>query len=452
MIFKSMFDVFGTIERAPRAVRRGLIIALSGAVLAGFAGAAMAADLPTTKGAPPAPPPTWWSTLSVSGFVDAGITFNPDLGGGGINFGRLFDDKANEPLLNQASLIVQRPIDSSAKTVDFGFKVQLLYGSDARYSHFLGECDYCIGNINQFDVEEAWVAAHFPYIFGGGVDVKAGQFVSLLGYELLNAPDNPFYSHSYIFNFGLPLKDTGVMTISHVSPILDVYAGATTGANTSLGWSSPAFGDPGDNNNAPAFEGGLTFNLLDGKLTINADTNIGPENPNTPLGIALCNCNPNTTWRYYTDVNAAWKATDKLTFAGEGNYVHDDALGGVDAYGLAGYALYQWNDWLQLKGRTEIFRDNNNFFVAAFPGNFDFVNVEHGYASTAFTAPGATTYFELTGGVTITPVLPKETPYLKGIIIRPEVRYDAALNGTTPFANGTKSSGVTLASDIIVKF
>lgn len=413
---------------------------------------AFAADLPTIKAPPPTPVPNWWSTFTVSGDIDAGITFNPDLGSGGINFGRLFDDKANTPLLNQVSIIAQRPFDPASKTVDFGFRVQLLYGSDARYTHYLGECDYCIGNINQFDVLEAWGGVHLPYVFSGGVDVKVGQFATLLGYEPVNAPDAPFYSHSYIFNFGLPFKDTGVMTISHVNPMLDVYAGAITGVNTSVGWNSPAFGDPGDNNNAPAFEGGLTFNLLDGKLTINADTNIGPENPNTPLGIALCACNPNTTWRYLNDINAVWKTTDKLTLVGEANYVHDDALGGLDAYGFAGYALYQWNDWLQVKGRAEVFRDNNNFFVAAFPNNFDFVNVLHGYTNTAIAAPAATTYLELTGGVTITPVLPKDTPYLKGIIIRPEVRYDASLNGTTPFANGTKSSGVTLASDIILKF
>lgn len=415
-------------------------------------GSAFAADLPSTKSAPVAPAPDWWSTFAVSGLIEGGITGNPDLGSGGINFGRLFDDKANTPLFNQASIVATRPFDPAAKTVDWGFRVQLLYGSDARYTHFLGECDYCIGNINQFDVEEAWAGVHLPYLFNGGFDVKAGQFVTLLGVEVINAPDNTFYSHSYIFNFGLPLKDTGVMTISHVTPFLDVYAGAVTGINTSLGWASPAYGDPGNVNNAPHFEGGLAFTLLDGKVVINADTNMGPSNPNTPIGIAACACNPNTTWRFLNDANITWKATDKLTFTGEANYVHDDALGGVDAYGFAGYATYQFDDWIKIGGRAEIFRDNNNFFVAAFPNNLDFVSFEHGYLNTAFAAPAATTYAEFTGGVTITPVLPKSVQYLKGVIFRPEVRYDTSLNNTTPYAGGTKSSGVTFASDIILKF
>lgn len=435
---------------------RDLVAGFVGLFLAcTVAGAAFAGDLPTTKSLPvPVAPPSWWSGFTVNGVVDAGVTFNPDLGSGGINFGRMFDDKANTPLLNQVSLIAQRPIDPNAKTVDFGFKLQLLYGSDARYTHFLGECDYCISNINQFDVVEAWGAVHLPWIFGGGIDVKVGQFVTLEGAEVINAPDNLFYSHSYIFNWGIPLKDTGVMTVSHITPLLDVYAGAITGVNTSLGWNSPAFGDPGDNNNAPAFEGGIGLNLLNGNLTVLATTNIGPENPNTPLGIAACACDPNTTYRYLNDMVITWKATDKLTFITDANYIHDDGYvaGGVSGYGLAQYASYALNDWLKINGRAEVWRDNNGFFVAAFPGNFDFVNTEHGYPSGAFGAPAPTTYFELTGGVTISPVLPKETPFVKAVIFRPEIRYDASLNNTTPFANQTKSSGVTLGGDIIVKF
>jgi hypothetical protein len=436
---------------------RKLLVAL--AIAAGMAaGPAFADDvLPNTKApaAPPPPPPSWWSTFAVSGYIESGITFNPDEPSGGLNFGRLFDDKADEPLLNQASIVATRPFDPAAKTVDWGFRLQLMYGSDARYTHYLGECDYCIGNINQFDVVEAWVGVHLPYLASGGIDLKLGQFVTLLGYEVITPGSNPFYSHSYIFNYGLPLKDTGGMAVAHVSPLLDIYAGGVTGENTSVGWNNPAYGDPGDNNSVPAFEGGIGLNLLDGKLTIVADTNIGPENPNTPIGAAGCACNPNSTMRYLNDVNATWKVTDKLTLVGEADYVHDDALGGVNAYGFAGYSLYQYNDWLTLKARAEVFRDDNGFFVSAYPGNFDFVSAEHGYPNNSFFA-APTTYFEITGGVTIAPTLPKDMPYLKGVMFRPEVRYDASLNNTTPFAPiggvGTKSDMVTFGGDVILQF
>jgi len=77
-----------------------------------------------------------------------------------------------------------------------------------------------------------------------------------------------------------------------------------------------------------------------------------------------------------------------------------------------------------------------------------------------------TTYFEITGGLNISPALPPGTPLLKSITFRPEVRYDASLNNTTPFDGqsvpggrgfpgfgaGTKSSQFTFGGDLIAKF
>ncbi len=339
--------------------------------------------------------------------------------------------------------------------MDFGFKVELLVGSDARYTHFLGECDYCIGNINQFDVVEAWGQVHLPYLVGGGIDVKAGQWVTLLGSEVIDAPSNIFYSHSYIFNFGIPLKDTGVLAVAHVNDTVDIYAGAITGVNTSVGWASPAFGDPGDNNNAPGFEGGIGLNkLFNGAVTVLAATNIAPDNANTTLGATTCACNPNTDWRFLNDVVVTWTATDKLTLTGEGNYAVDQSATFGSAYGAAGYASYQLLDWLKVNGRAEVFRDNSGNYVGAFPGNFDFVSAEHGYPNGELVA-GPQTYGELTAGLTITPTLPKELPYVKTVIFRPEIRYDTSLSGGTPYVTTggqTKGSQTTFGGDVIVHF
>ena len=108
-----------------------------------------------------------------------------------------------------------------------------------------------------------------------------------------------------------------------------------------------------------------------------------------------------------------------------------------------------------------------HFFVAAFPGNFDFVNAAHGFINSSIPGPGPTTYLELTAGLNISPPIPDGTPVLKSITFRPEVRYDRSLNGTTPFDGGsgifgipgtpgfgvgTKSSQVTFGGDIIAKF
>ena len=42
------------------------------------------------------------------------------------------------------------------------------------------------------------------------------------------------------------------------------------------------------------------------------------------------------------------------------------------------YASYSLTDTMTLNARAEILRDQNDFFVAAYPGNLDFVSVEVG--------------------------------------------------------------------------
>jgi hypothetical protein len=113
----------------------------------------------------------------------------------------------------------------------------------------------------QLALPEADFSFHFPILTSGGVDLKAGQFPSPVGYEIIDPKSNPFYTHSYIYNFGVPTEQTGSYAVLHVSPLLDIYGGADTGENTTFGG--------GDNNDAAAGLAGFGLNnLLGGKLTV----------------------------------------------------------------------------------------------------------------------------------------------------------------------------------------
>src|ERR1700674_1283361 len=92
-----------------------------------------AADLKLRKKAPP-PVVSWWDTFTINGHTEAGVAANGDSNN---NFGHLFTDRANSLLFNQDVLTIQRPLDPKATDYDFGFKFQMMYGSDARYTHFL---------------------------------------------------------------------------------------------------------------------------------------------------------------------------------------------------------------------------------------------------------------------------------------------------------------------------
>lgn len=394
--------------------------------------------------AAPAAPASWWSSFTWSGYLDGGITGNPDDPSNGINFGHLYTDRANTPLLNQASITLTRPLDPKATGVDFGFILQGMYGTDARFTHYWNEFDRVINSRYQFDIVEAAGLVHLPIISDGGVDVTAGQYVTPIGYEVINPGGNPLYSHSYIYNFSIPIKHTGVQTVTHISPTVDFYLGVDTG---NLSW----FGEKGDNNDSPFhLLTGLGFNLFDGNVTLLALTHVGAENPDIPQGAFP---NVNATNRYYNDVVLTIKYNEDLTFTTELNYTKDDTVvPGVfnhpQAYGIAQYVTYGINDMFTLQGRGEIWRDDQGFFAAAFPANFDFTNFGRGLPNTAFNG-GRATYEEVTLGLNITP--PGIPDMFKGLKVRPEIRYDHA-EEAKPFNSLTSNSQVTIAADIFLPF
>ena len=407
------------------------------AALAAFGGtAAVEAHAQTAAPAADASaaPAAWSDTLKLHGSIEAGFTINPAGPGDGLNFGQLFTDKANEPLFNQALLTFERPLDPKAEGDDYGFKLQGMFGTDARYTHFLGELDRTFHDRHQFDIVEANFLAHFAALTDGGVDIKLGQYSTPIGYEVIDATANPFYSHSYIFNFGIPLKHTGGYATFHVNDTLDIYAGGDTGVNTSL--------FHGDNNGVPAFLGGFGLNnLLDGKLTVLALTHIGSEDPSNSIPDA------DHQMRWINDIVFTYKQDDNNTYVAEVNYIKEDGFH-AQGYGAAAYFIHTVNDNLSVAGRAEVWRDANGFFVGAFPHPLDFVNSERGFPATVISA-GKATYSEVTLGLTYKPPVPDA---ISGTMIRPELRYDRALAGGTPYDNQTAKGQVTLAFDIVMPF
>ncbi len=384
--------------------------------------------------AAPTPPSFQIHGITLNAQADAGVTFNPAGPSDGLNFGHLFTDRANQPVLNQLLLTAQKPIDPKSSTVNFGFDLQLLYGTDARYTHFIGELNYLTDSRYQLDIINANVQVHLPYLVSGGVDLKLGQYPTPLGFETIDPSGNPFYSHSYIFNFGLPFKHTGGLAIAHVTDAVDVYLGVDSGTNTALG--------NGDNNSAPAALGGFNLTLMGGKLTVLALTHIGPENPARTVPGA------DGYMRAFNDVVVTWKATDKLTLTTEGNFVRDDYFK-ANGFGAAQYASYALTDKLTLNGRAEFWRDDNGFYVAAFPGAFDFVNAEAGKPAPFVKAYGPNTYGELTLGVTYKPAVPAP---VSNLLLRPELRWDHAFGAGAPYNAGTSHNAVTIAGDVVIGF
>jgi Putative beta-barrel porin-2, OmpL-like. bbp2 len=417
--------------------------------------AAPAAEAPATPAAPAAEAPPaglWVDGIHLSAQLESGIIANPFRPATGLNWGQLFTDNANQVQLNQLLLTANKPLDPKNSDYQWGFKIQFMYGSDARYTQFLGELNRVIPDQrNQFDVVEANVLAHLPWLTDGGIDLKVGQYPTPLGYETIDPSTNPFYSHSYIFQFGLPFKHTGALATTHVNDVLDIYSGIDTGTNTT-------FGILGENNSAIGGIGGFNLTFMDGKLTILALSHFGPEQATrvlSPQGV-----NADGQWRFYNDVLITWKATDTWTFVTEANWVRDDYgfVGKpVNGFGASQYASYALTDTVALNARAEIWRDDNNFFVASFGTNSDYIRSQQGLSTQAVNvAPGSnTTYGAITLGVTWKPDLPSP---ITGLLVRPEIRWDHAFTDNKPFNNnppfntkGTANS-FTFGTDFVLTF
>src|SRR3954454_6517464 len=406
------------------------------------------------KPAAEAPPPGFWiDGIHLSAQLDAGVIFNPFRPNTGLNWGQLFTDHANQAQLNQLLLTAAKPLDPKNPDIQWGFKLQFMYGSDARYTQFLGELNPGEpGARYQLDVVEANVLAPLPFVTEGGIDLKAGQYSTPIGFETIDPSTNPFYSHSYIFQFGLPFKHTGLLATSHLTPMVDVYTGLDTGTNTT-------FGPLGENNSAIGGIFGFGLNMMDGNLTVLALSHLGPEQASrvlSPIGV-----NADGQMRSYNDIVITYKASDALTLTTELNWVRD-AYGvagkAVNAFGVAQYGSYALTDTLSLNGRVEVFRDDNNFFVASFSGSNDLVRVQQGLTpiSGVYAAPGSnTTYGALTLGVTYKPALPFP---VTSLALRPEIRWDHAFTSNKPFnqnpaafTKGTNDS-FTFGADAVLTF
>jgi hypothetical protein len=331
--------------------------------------------------------------INIFGHIEGSWTHNFS-SDGRLLAGRVFDIENDDPTLNQLDLTVERTVDFSPSEWNVGGRLEMIWGGDARFMHSLGLFDYQgfdNGPDNQFDLNQAYVDVNVP--LGKGLRVRAGKFVTLLGYEVINPTGNPLYSHSYLFGYAIPFAHTGVLGTYQVSDKLTVNAGVTRGWDTALE----------DNNGTLDFLGGFTYTISDKTgLTVNLVS--GPDQPGD-----------NGNWRTVFDVIVTHKFSDDLSVAVNGDYGYEansvSSVSGSDAqwWGVAGYVAKKLDDHLTVNGRAEYFNDQDGARVAG----------------------TATSWYEATLGVALKPFPTHDVG--QNLVIRPEVRFDYAED---PVLNG----------------
>ncbi|NHO33823.1 outer membrane beta-barrel protein [Acetobacter fallax] len=378
----------------------------------------------------------WWRGITFAGHIDGGITANPARPANGINFGNFIGDHANQAQLNQVDFSLIRPLDPDARGYSFGFTLEANYGSDSRYYHLLGISDRAFNARYQIIPAQAHVDAHLPWFTKLGVEMHAGILQAPMGPEAFDPGARPFYTFSYTGEYSVPFEHVGMMATIHITPMIDVLTGIDTGNQTTFGRS--------DNNAEPAGYAGINLNnLAHGKLTITELSRFGPEDSRYILGSQQAN----GAMRFWNDLVAACHVTDKLTLTGEFNYLHDNGLR-ADAESVVTYLSWNFARNLTFNYRGEIYRDNTGQLVTSFLSDEAYMRGVAGTPAPAESAP-PTTYGAMTLGITWRKPLTEKVGYFA---IRPEIRFDRSLNGTTPFNDGRNTGMFTFGGDMMIGF
>jgi hypothetical protein len=357
--------------------------------------------------------------INIYGFVEGGWTYNFDTPNNHTNVGRVFDFEDQDKTLNQVDLTIERAVDASKGKFDVGFKIEWMYGGDARLIHsnglnFYGP-EYALtgGDFDydeEFDLTQAYATMAVPV--GSGLTITAGKFVTLLGYETINPTSNPLYSHSYLFGFAIPFTQTGGMAKYNITKDMALTLGF------SRGWEQ----SNKDNNGSIDGFGQLSWAVND-KMNLAINIISGPEQDNN-----------SGNYRTVVDVVGMYKLGDNTTVgvnidygygSREGNDVGFDGKPGTgDWWGAAVYVSQKIDSHFTVNIRGEYFNDDDGC------RGLD------------------TTVTELTAGVCVTPFPGNQ--WAGGLVIRPEIRWDHANNDI--FNDANDDNQFTVGGDIIFAF
>ncbi|MCH4091145.1 MAG: porin [Acetobacter sp.] len=377
----------------------------------------------------------WAKTITYGAQIEGGINANPARPDNGANFGQFFGDRANQAQLDQILLTVNRAVDTTAHDYQVGFFLQGMYGADARYYQIAGITSSAIRSRYQFVLPQAHLDLHLPWLTRHGLDLQAGILTSPMGVESYDPSLRPFYTLSYTTQYSTTFEHVGALFQWHVDDHFSALFGVDTGNQVSFGRS--------DNNHAAAGYFGITGNgLLDGKFSFTYLGRVGPEDAIRALGRQA-----NSTQRFWNDLNGTYKISDRLSVTAEFNYMHDDGLR-ADTYSFVSYISYQVTPSLTLNYRGEIYRDNTGLFVTSFLRDTSYIRATMGKSAYTQSAP-PTTYGALTLGANWHPTLGH---HVKLFEIRPEVRFDRSLNGTTPFNDLRNTGQFTFGADAVLGF
>ena len=350
--------------------------------------------------------------LTARGWLAQGFTANAHSPSDRSNGTLGMNDRADEYQFSQLGFFVERAVDTEGEQFAWGGRVEMMYGTDARFAQSIGFDDtWYSGRFVALAMPQLYGELFLP--IGGGLDVKLGRFWSPLGIEGVPAADRFFYSVVNAYMYCQPSCQTGILSEYTLNDRLSLLAGLTRGWDV---WE--------DNNSALNFVGGFYLTGPDEESELAFLTSYGSESDEGDDRQFVLN----STWTRPLSERWSYMLTADFGVAAD---VATDGIGRPEDaqwWGLSNYLICELNDCWKAGARFEVFHDDDGVRIRPIERDDPL---------------GRGTLYALTCGLN----------YLPGpnLLIRPEVRWDWAA-GITPLDDETSSQQFTAAVDAVVKF
>ncbi|MHB0955595.1 MAG: outer membrane beta-barrel protein [Pirellulaceae bacterium] len=254
----------------------------------------------------------------------------------------LTNDYPNRVQLHQQWLFLEKAVDTGGCGFDWGFRADYVYGTDGpdtqSFGNRLDTWDFGWFNGGAYGHAIPQLYAELGY---NDLKAKIGHFYTPMGYEVIPATGNFFYSHAFEFYISEPFTHTGILLEQKVSDRLTVLGGWTAGWDT-------GFARNGGSNFLGGFKLQLTDDASFSYMTCLGDA--GYDNNFQPGSDAN---------GYMHTLLFNWSISDNWTYVWQSNYVDNDILLGSteNTMSFNNYLFYKFNDCWTAGGRLEWFRD-----------------------------------------------------------------------------------------------
>ena len=384
---------------------------------------------------------------TIGGWIAQGFTYNPNQPSNSSNRPVLFNDRANEYLLDQVYLYAESPIVGDGTDWELGSRIDFVYGYDSHFVTVPG-LERHHDRTRKWNGESERHGAALPQAYvvlgvpgGSGLSIKLGHFYAPGNYESFAAADNLLYSHSYAYGYGSPFTFTGVQAEYSPSDSVTWRLGYNRGWDV---WDSSA-GEWG------VFTG-VDFHSANHDRELSFVVNAGEDITNTIVGgVPMTDDRQWAQLTYKHRLAQEWRFVVNAVYGNQQSAVVVANVGpstitfdSAQWYGVNQLLIWEPNDWWAGVLRFEWFRDEDHSRIGT-PLDFN---------------PGGpvltgANFFALTAGLNC-----RLTP---NAVLRPEVRWDwsdvrgsATVPGGDPsvraFGDRTDGSQLTLATDLVIRF